>query len=124
MSNECPFRKSVNIVERNEKEKEIFYETDGDEEEEYEADDGHTYVVRQMMLARKNESQTQLYQLFQTRCTINDKVFRVIIDSGYCENIIRMEIVRMLDLSVKEYPNPCTLGQTKVAIEKIEAIEC
>ena len=56
------------------------------------------------------------------RCTINSKLFELIIDSGSCENIISREAVKLLRLPVEKHPNPFTIGWIKVA-EKIEVKE-
>ena len=45
------------------------------------------------MLTHKQEDNTQRHQLFRTRCTINNKLFQLIIDSGSFENIIGREVV-------------------------------
>ena len=39
-------------------------------------------AVRRIMLALKQEDDLQRYQLFRTKCTILEKIFAVIIDSG------------------------------------------
>ena len=75
------------------------------------------------MLTHKQEENTQRHQLFLTRCTINNKLFELIIDSGSFENIISREAVRVLKLSVEKHPNPYTIGWIK-ATEKIEVKEC
>ena len=56
---------------------------DGEKEEDYKDDvEGQNYVARKLMLTPKQEDNTQLHQLFWTRCTINNKLFELIIDSG------------------------------------------
>ena len=74
------------------------------------------------MLTLKQEENTQCHQLFQTTCTINSKLFELIIDSGSYENIISREAVRMLKLPVKKHPNPYSIGDIKAA-EKIKVKE-
>ena len=56
------------------------------------------------------------------RCTINSKLFELIIDSGSCENIISREAVKLLRLLVEKHSNPYTIGWIKAA-EKIEVKE-
>ena len=60
--------------------------------------------------------------MLQTRCTINNKLFKLIIDSGSCENIISRKAVRVLKLPVEKHPNPYSIGWIKTA-EKIEVKE-
>ena len=95
-SNECPNRRPVNVVERDEEE--VCYEPDG-EEEYYEEEDGdveQAYVIRKLMLAPKQDEDTQRHQLFRIRCTIGRRVFDLIVDSGSCENIIGRAVVAQL----------------------------
>ena len=72
-SNECPNRKSVNIVERDEEEK-VYCELDGEDVYSEEADEDieQTYVIRRLMLIPKHEKVTQQHPLFLTRCTIGE----------------------------------------------------
>ncbi|KAF2316940.1 hypothetical protein GH714_007154 [Hevea brasiliensis] len=92
-SNECPKRKSVNIVEREpEDEEEEFCGPYGDDfEEEYEQEEG-VYVVRILILSPKVKDNTQRHKLFRTRCTVNGKIFDLIINGGSQENIINQEL--------------------------------
>ena len=120
-SSDCPLRKAVHLVKREEKkEGEVYCEPDGDGEEDSKDDvEGQSYVVRKLKLTHKQEENTQHHQLFRTRCTINDKLFELIIDTGSFENIISREAVKELKLSVEMHPYPYTIEWIK-AIEKIE----
>lgn len=75
------------------------------------------------MLAPKQEDQTQCHQLFRTRCTINNRIFGVIIDSGNCENIVRKETMKSLGLPTKKHPNPYILGWIKITADTIKVNE-
>ncbi|KAF2316939.1 hypothetical protein GH714_007125 [Hevea brasiliensis] len=99
-SNECPKRKSVNIVEREpEDEEEEFCGSYGDDfEEEYEQEEG-VYVVRILILSPKAKDNTQRHKLFQTRCTVNGKIFDLIINGGSQENIINRRAIQKLSLA-------------------------
>lgn len=55
-SNEYPMRKTVNIIEKNEK---IIYEPDGDKEEKYEVDERQVYLIMQIMSTPKHKEQNQ-----------------------------------------------------------------
>ena len=61
--------------------------------------------------------------MFKTRCTINNKLFQLIIDSGGYENIIGREVVMELKLPVEKHPHPYMIRWIKAA-EKIEVNEC
>ena len=58
------------------------------------------------MLTHKQEDNTQRHQLFRSRCTIKNKLFQLIIDSGSFENIIGREVVRELKFPVEKHPQP------------------
>ena len=75
------------------------------------------------MLTWKQKDDTQHHQLFKTRCTINNKLFELIIDSGSFENIISRKVVNVLKLRVKKHPNPHSIGWITAA-EKIEVKDC
>ncbi|XP_026459609.1 uncharacterized protein LOC113360070 [Papaver somniferum] len=47
--------------------------------------------------------------IFQTTCTIEGKVCRMIIDSGSCENVVSEDAVRKLKLSTEKHPSPYSL---------------
>ena len=79
-------------------------------------------MVKKLMLTPKQEENTQRHQLFRTRCTINKKLFELIIDSGSCENIISRKVVRLLKLLIEKQPNPYSTEWIKVA-KKIEVKE-
>ena len=104
---------------------EVLCEPDGpgEEVEDYKDDDvRRNYMVRKLMLTHKQEENTQRHQLFRTRCTINDKLSELIIDSGSFENIISKEAMKELKLPVEKHPHPYTIGWIKAA-RKIEVNE-
>ena len=70
----------------------------------------------------KHEETTQRHQLFWTRCTINNKLFELIIDSDSYKNIISRAAVRVLKLPVEKHLNPYTIRWIKAA-ENIEVKE-
>ena len=71
---------------------------DPDKEEYcYEEDYGDyepSYVIRRLMLVPKQKRNTQLQQLFRTRCTIGVRVFDLIVDSGSSENNIGRQVIK------------------------------
>ena len=85
--------------------------------------EGRSYIVKNLMLTHLQEENTQRHQLFRTRCTINDKLFELIIESESFENIIKRGAIRELKLPVEKHPHPYTIGWIKT-VEKIEVNEC
>ena len=85
-------------------------------------DDGHNYAVRKLILALKQKERTQHHQLFRTRCTSNNRLFKSITNNGSCKNIISREAVRVLQIPVEKHPNPYSIRWIK-ATENIEVRE-
>ena len=71
------------------------------------------------MRAPKQEESTHRHQLFWTRCTINNKLLELIINSGSCENIISREAEKVLQLPTEKHPNSYSI-RWLMAAEKIE----
>ncbi|KAF8113567.1 hypothetical protein N665_0048s0028 [Sinapis alba] len=85
----------------------IYDEEQDKPEEDLYPDTGHLLVVRRSCLAPRADVQfPQRNKLFQSRCTINGKVFSFVIDSGSCENVIAADAVTKLE--IKDEPHPCT----------------
>ena len=70
-SNECPKRKAVNVVEKDDDvaEDEVC-EPDGDDDYEDYGQEEYNCVVRKLMLSPKCNDDTQHHKLFRTRCTV------------------------------------------------------
>ena len=96
-SNECPKRKVVNVVEKDDDvvENEVCGPDRDNDYEEYEQEE-YTCVMRKFMLSSKCSDETQHYKLFCTRCTVKASLCDLIIDSGSQENIISKDVVERL----------------------------
>ncbi|XP_010275023.1 PREDICTED: uncharacterized protein LOC104610208 [Nelumbo nucifera] len=115
-SSDCPRRKAVNMVEREEEEdieEEVCCGPDGEDEEGPYEHEKYTCVVRKLMLSQKNKDTSQRHTLFRTRCTVKGKLFNLIIDSGSQENIICRDVIQKLQLIPEKHPNPYTIGWIK-----------
>ena len=47
---------------------------------------------------------TQIENIFHTRCTINGKLCSLIVDGGSCTNVASSRLVSKLNLETKPYP--------------------
>ncbi|EXC16208.1 hypothetical protein L484_024379 [Morus notabilis] len=100
-SNECPQRRLVNLAEEYNPEKGL-----GVEEEDSQ---GEVEIVE--------GDEAQRYTIFRTRCTIKQKVYNVIINSGSSENIVSKSLVRALQLKTESHPSPYRIGWIKKGAE-------
>ncbi|XP_026442070.1 uncharacterized protein LOC113341386 [Papaver somniferum] len=84
-------------------------------EEVVTGDTGVNFVVRRSFLTpRKDEGDNWLRNnIFQSTCTIEGKVCRLVIDPGSCENIIDEEVVKRFRLETKAHPHPYKLSWLK-----------
>ncbi|XP_020255750.1 uncharacterized protein LOC109832751 [Asparagus officinalis] len=75
-------------------------------------DDGEqlTCVVRRLLLAPKAEEPPQRHNIFRTRCTVQQKICDVIINSGSSENIVSRRMVEKLGLKTEKHPAPYKIG--------------
>ncbi|XP_073353940.1 uncharacterized protein [Aegilops tauschii subsp. strangulata] len=119
ISSECPSKRTMIINERGEWESESDPEGGNDEVEEeqgwevggtifsHEELDGEALVVCCSLNAQVvEEEKGQRHNLFHTRCLVNSKICRVIVDSGSCNNIASTEMVEKLQLQTKRHPHP------------------
>jgi hypothetical protein len=88
-----------------------FHENTMEEEIVY-GDNGPLLVVRRACFApRASEGDGWLRtNIFQTSCTIKEKICKMIIDSGSCENVVSEEAVTKLGLETHTHPQPYKLS--------------
>ncbi|KAE8668214.1 putative Quercetin 3-O-methyltransferase 1 [Hibiscus syriacus] len=103
--------KNLLIEENTEDETEEISEPvcDDDETDDVLYGDGHeTLVVRKSLLTPKGDSGDDWLRtnIFHTTCTVADKVCKMIIDSGSCENVVSDEVVQKLQLKTDRHPKP------------------
>ncbi|KAK9950545.1 hypothetical protein M0R45_006031 [Rubus argutus] len=108
-SNQCPSRQ-VNLATHGEENTVLQDENDVEDETEvtYE-DEGISLVVRKLMYTPKQELNPQRHNIFQTRCTVNQRVCNLIIDGGSSENIVSKAMVDKLQLKTQPHPAPYTI---------------
>jgi hypothetical protein len=66
----------------------------------------HYLVVQRLLLTPRQEKHPQRHSIFKTRCTVNQKVCDVIIDSGSTENVVSQYMVSKLGLKAEKNPLP------------------
>jgi len=83
---------------------------------------GESLVIRRVlnMQIKEDDVDQQRENIFHTRCHIQNKVCRMIIDGGKCANIASETLVKKLNLSCIKHPRPYRLqwlnkcGEVKV----------
>ncbi|XP_028551234.1 uncharacterized protein LOC110091993 [Dendrobium catenatum] len=126
-SNECPSRHQVQLAE-GEDEADfagILDEVD-DGIEEIRADEGEPVlgVMEKVLLSPRKPVETQRHYLFRSKCTINDKVCDLVIDSGCTENIISKAAVQALQLKTTKHPNAFKIGWVKKGVDFLVSELC
>ena len=81
---------------------------DSENKEIIHAAQGLSIVVQCNPIEDSEENRLQK-NVFHTKCTAQDKVCLVIIDSDNFENVILMEMVQKLNLKTVPHPNPYRL---------------
>lgn len=116
LSNSCPNRRSINIVEEGKSDEEQNFE-DGDYEggNVADADTGEELacIVQRLLLAPKKPNNSQRHKIFRTRCIIRSKVCNVIINSGSSENVVSKAVVKALNLKTERHPSPYKIAWIK-----------
>lgn len=92
-----------------------FDEYDSDPDNGTEVIEGDTglqiLVLRRSCLAPRSSSESWLRTtLFRSTCTINDKICKLIIDSGSCANVIAEEAIQKLGIKTSPHPSPYQLA--------------
>ena len=73
------------------------------------------------MYTPRKDMDYQRHNIFKTRCTVNQRVCDLIIDSGSSENIVSKTMVDKLQLKTQKHLSPYSIGwiknigETKVA---------
>lgn len=86
---------------------------DDDDESDVLYGDGHeTLVIRKSLLTPKDDSGDDWLRtnIFHTTCTVADKVCKMIIDNGSCENVVSKEAIQKLQLKTDPHPKPYKLS--------------
>jgi hypothetical protein len=114
---QCPSRRTMLLNEKGEWESESdpedegprFDEEPGEEEEnEIQPDDGdhNCFISLRVLSVTVEKENGQRHNLFHTRGMIKDKLCRIIVDNGSCNNIASQELVDRLGLKPRRHPSP------------------
>ena len=118
-SNQCRQSKPVNLathdddVEEDEYPKDDEYEKEDALEEFTYEDEGVSLVIRRLMYTPKKDGSIQQHNIFKTRCTVNQRVCDLIIDSGSSKNIVSKTMMDKLQLPTQSHPFPYCIGWIK-----------
>ncbi|GAV88818.1 hypothetical protein CFOL_v3_32239 [Cephalotus follicularis] len=74
-----------------------------------EPEDGELLVIRRVLHAKEIEPDGQRETIFQSRCTMKERVCSLIIDGWSCTNIASTTLVEKLGLSTTAHPTPYKL---------------
>ena len=92
---------------------------DSDSDELVEGDDekeeGVVLVMKRTLLTprKKDDDEWLKGNIFYSTCNILDKVCKLVIDGGSCENVVSQEAVDKLGLKIEEHPHPNKLSWLK-----------
>ncbi|GAV82959.1 zf-CCHC domain-containing protein, partial [Cephalotus follicularis] len=109
---ECPNRRVMTIKEMEEIESALKEEENEEEEsiddEEVIVDpmNGELLVIRRSLHTKMEWMDDQRGNIFQSRCSIGNKICSMIIDSASCANVASTTLVTKLGLPTTSHPKP------------------
>jgi hypothetical protein len=125
VSSNCPLRKFIITTNR-----------DGKDDEEYESEDVEgqdvceeegeavVCVIQRLLCSTPQPDNTQQKKIFESKCTVNGKVCKLVIDSCSCENLISQNLVNHLKLETHDHPSPYTIGWIKKGVNMRITKQC
>ena len=85
---------------------------------------GRSLVIQRLLLTLRVEYSDQWNEIFRARCTINKRIFDLIIDSGSVENIASKILVTKLGLKTEKHPSPYKIGWIKKGTKTLVTQQC
>jgi len=63
-------------------------------------------ILRRVLSGQKGAKDQQRKNIFQSRCTVQDKMCSLIIDEGSCANVVSLSMIEKLGLQAAAHPHP------------------
>ena len=70
-------------------------------------------ITQRLLDTPKKEEDSQRHSIFKIKCTVNERVCDMIIDSGSSEIIVSKTMVDKLQLKIHKHPRPYHIGWIK-----------
>lgn len=74
-------------------------------------------MLEKLLLASLQPNTSQRHVIFKTKCTINDKVCEVLIDSNSAKNVITRKVVKALNLPMVKHSKPYKISWVKRSLD-------
>ena len=125
ISSGCPLRKFVNTTVHDAAYDEE-YESEDVEGQDVCEEEGEAVVcvIQRLLCSTPQPDNTQRKKIFESKCTVNGKVCKLVIDSCSCENLISQNLVSHLKLETQDHPNPYNIGWIKKGVNMRITKQC
>ena len=125
MSSNCPLRKFDNTNIHDDEDDEE-YESEDLEGQDVCEEEGEEVVcvIQRLLCSMPQPENTQQKKIFKSKCTVNGKVCKLVIDSCSCENLISQNLVNHLKLQTHDHPNPYNIGWIKKVVNMRITKQC
>ena len=100
--------------------------SDGEDELDLCEEEGEEVVcvVKRLLCSTMQPEERQRKKIFESKCTVNGKVCKLVIDSCSCENLVYENLVNHLNLETQDHPNPYTIGWLKKGAKLLITKQC
>nr|GEY20837.1 transposon Ty3-I Gag-Pol polyprotein [Tanacetum cinerariifolium] len=71
------------------------------------------YSAQRTLCSLKVSNSSQIYNIFQTKCLVKEKICYMVIDGGSCENLVSKALVKAFKLPTEPHSSPYQIGQIK-----------
>lgn len=81
-------------------------------------------VIQRLLCSPIQPEDTQRNKIFESKCTVNGKVCKLVVDNCSCENLVSQKLVEHLKLETHPNPNPYTIGWIKKGVSMRITMQC